>query len=861
MAQAASTYLGEQRRRSTRIDQALPLIVRGVDLLGQPFEERTATQSVSFHGCRYASKHHLPKNTWVTLEIPSGYGQRGPYCARVRVAWIQRPRTLRDLFQVGAEMETGGNIWGVSFPPKDWTAGGDALEMQNKREIKSTVATDQALLLATAQENDASLESYLESAFNALAGASSQTAKPAGEVNISDSSLFDELRSQFHTQSQRAIEEARAVAERLVKDRATEFHAEQKTTAQAFYEKWRVEFEKGQTDAKDQISTELSQQLAAQISRVKQEVHENLSTTWESTIERTQAALMDWERRAERLREESRTASEEVTVQAEQRIDEKLKRQLEALRQELASVQATKPDEERTPAQTSAMTEGMREQLQSEVEQTRAQWIELLESSLDSAAQKLAGRLTETSQQMVQTAEHRLASRVAELQEESGLSTEAARAALEEMKAAIEQEIGQAKTSLTQIQQEAAHFSDYSRQLEAASQDSFNELRQRLESSVATRTSEMERQGAELQGQIMARAENLLGQASQRVVAQTIEELNVKISPQLERAADAVRQLSAREQQAEEILRIHRERLRQVGEQVQREAAARMSEVLSELRGSLDGAGKETLAKWNAEFAANGAQALQHASATLDETVEGKLQTAATQLAERLDSAKSEFAQSAEEHLKSAKGEFAREATAAAADFAQVLQQASSNALEGFSASLDAQAEEGRARAVAATQQLTQSLEAHAETAFDDFQQRISAQTGVSLVQSSQRLAAQTEAALETLQQRGEGKLAEWTEKHKSLGEAAYNNFEGRLRAASDSQLNSCFQQLDDLGRNRIDFLVHTAEEAMRKACFDVFDGMARAVKEKLLGAITESPDSPRPTVLENNPREHRASA
>ncbi|MGH7745491.1 MAG: PilZ domain-containing protein, partial [Candidatus Dormibacteria bacterium] len=114
--------MGEQRRRSTRIEQTLPLIIRGVDLLGQPFEERTATQSLSFHGCRYASKHHLPKNTWITIEVPAGHAQKEPLNARARVTWIQRPRTLRELFQVGVELETGSNVWGIALPPEDWAS-------------------------------------------------------------------------------------------------------------------------------------------------------------------------------------------------------------------------------------------------------------------------------------------------------------------------------------------------------------------------------------------------------------------------------------------------------------------------------------------------------------------------------------------------------------------------------------------------------------------------------------------------------------------------------------------------------------------------------------------------------------------
>lgn len=65
----ASNQSSTERRRSQRILESLPLTVRGIDLLGQPFEERSTTLAFNLHGCRYSSKHHLPRNTWVTLDL------------------------------------------------------------------------------------------------------------------------------------------------------------------------------------------------------------------------------------------------------------------------------------------------------------------------------------------------------------------------------------------------------------------------------------------------------------------------------------------------------------------------------------------------------------------------------------------------------------------------------------------------------------------------------------------------------------------------------------------------------------------------------------------------------------------------
>src|SRR5246127_1982822 len=119
---ALSNDPGTQKRRSTRIVQAVPLTVTGVDALGQPFKERTTTVMVNCHGCKYQSKHYVPKNSMVTLDIPTPEPGRPPHSVQGRVVWVQRPRTVRELFQIGLEFETPGNVWGIAFPPDDWQA-------------------------------------------------------------------------------------------------------------------------------------------------------------------------------------------------------------------------------------------------------------------------------------------------------------------------------------------------------------------------------------------------------------------------------------------------------------------------------------------------------------------------------------------------------------------------------------------------------------------------------------------------------------------------------------------------------------------------------------------------------------------
>ncbi|HXO88946.1 MAG TPA: hypothetical protein VN885_09860 [Candidatus Acidoferrales bacterium] len=109
-----------QKRRSTRIVQAVPITVAGVDALGQPFKERTTTVMVNCHGCKYQSKHYVPKNSTIKLEVPRTDPSQPPRLLQGRVVWVQRPRAVRELFQIGLEFEVAGNVWGIAFPPEDW---------------------------------------------------------------------------------------------------------------------------------------------------------------------------------------------------------------------------------------------------------------------------------------------------------------------------------------------------------------------------------------------------------------------------------------------------------------------------------------------------------------------------------------------------------------------------------------------------------------------------------------------------------------------------------------------------------------------------------------------------------------------
>jgi hypothetical protein len=111
---------GAENRRSTRVIHAVPVTIRAQDALGQSFEEFTSTVTVNCNGCKYESKHYIPKGSGLTIEIGPRQRGSGSRIFPARVVWVQRPRTYREIFHIAVEFEVPGNVWDIKVPPKDW---------------------------------------------------------------------------------------------------------------------------------------------------------------------------------------------------------------------------------------------------------------------------------------------------------------------------------------------------------------------------------------------------------------------------------------------------------------------------------------------------------------------------------------------------------------------------------------------------------------------------------------------------------------------------------------------------------------------------------------------------------------------
>ena len=403
-----------ERRRSERVPESLPLVVRGIDLLGQPFEERTTTLAFNLHGCRYTSKHHLPRNTWVTLEIPQSVAQgvaqgvapgNSRSALRARVAWVQRPHSIRDFFQIAVELESPANIWGHGGA--DWTGAAvqapesTAVLARSIPRFSERAETDSAAgnLRNFMDHNkpEARNESReLHAAGEFARQAAQETSQQAESAPAADNPLLRELRAELDRQAKDAVLSAAEQAREEVLQTAAATASERKASAEALFSNWKSEIEKMQASAREEFF--------AQVAAKQEEALGALHSGFEEKFGHARELLGEIARQSEALRAESSNAEE-----ANSRVARALL-QFEAA-DAARTTRSPEPSKEEIAGRESAAAE-WRQRLESEMTVAQGQWNELLQSSLDNNLQRMVEQLSERSQEALRNAEQKMTERL-----------------------------------------------------------------------------------------------------------------------------------------------------------------------------------------------------------------------------------------------------------------------------------------------------------------------------------------------------------------------------------------------------------------------------------------------------------------
>ncbi len=618
-----------RKRRSTRIMQAVPLAVTGVDALGRPFTERTSTLIINCHGCRYQSKHYVLKNMWVTLEVPHPETGQPPRSVRGRVAWIQRPRTVRQLFQVALELEVPGNTWGIAFPPPDWFAPSEAarsasaysgvpesttklaepaeihLPLTESEPVAAPVQDNLRVFPAPASATDASLQLARHMA-RLVADAKQQIQASAREVAAQAVAAerrvsMEEWAHEFSVAREQLSQQVASAIAKIQEESDTRSRAAHAAAAEALQR----ELPRWIAPQLEELTRELTQRISDRGTAERSEQAQHLARA----IETLSAISQQAEESAARLRAQAEQSETQIANRAQESMSEveevARQREVAANAHREAMSAAAKEIQEKVAAALSEAHSSWQGQLHSEVSAAQARWHSTLENSSNAAHEKVTTGLDEHARGIVSQMQEETGRQTAAVRESMSNGLAEAEKRVAELRESLQQEVarqaaavretmsgGTVETEQRVAELRSASLEETSRQTAAAREavgNAANEAEQRITGLHNSLQEQVERQTATVRESLSG----VTSETEQRIsgLRNSLQEQSQWLEAALGRAAEATERLehfSARtetaqrqalagfESQVDDVLSLHRNELHRRSETLLEEINARI---------------------------------------------------------------------------------------------------------------------------------------------------------------------------------------------------------------------------------------------------------------------------------------------
>ena len=251
--------------------------------------------------------------------------------------------------------------------------------------------------------------------------------------------------------------------------------------------------------------------------------------------------MEELERRTESLRSELGAAETTTSHLAQLRL------QVETLHARVEEQMKGRPpgEESKVADEEAAMIE-WRRRLKRESDTARGQWMELLDSSLDSAMQRLAARLGDETQNALSAGDRQIEARAAELSGPALAKLAEAREALTHVESMLDARSVErtriasgARTGYRTAQGELGAVGMRGR-------STIERLERRLERILANQTAELNQRAEALAAGLVQRITPALETAGQSFIHQTLADVQARLAPHIERLPELLRELGAR---------------------------------------------------------------------------------------------------------------------------------------------------------------------------------------------------------------------------------------------------------------------------------------------------------------------------
>lgn len=888
-----------RKRRSTRIMQAVPLTVTGVDALGRPFQERTSTLLINCHGCRYQSKHYVLKNMWVTLEVPHPETGQEPRVSRGRVTWIQRPRTVRELFQIGVELEIPGNIWGIAFPPPDWfpapeaavptlPAPGMELPADNSVPTEEWSApgepahADNILVMGAATSQAAAPTGTQDMALHLARQVAKMVVEARQQIQAAvreaaSKSVSQEMKplltaveSQLHSAAAKAVQSAIEDHAKHWIERASErIDLQARASSEELRETWGRDLDTRIEDAQTLMAARLTT-----LEQAEQETFQAaLNASVEAAIDRLHQSTGAAGERAEQAREQFEKSRQELKAT----VEEATRRWEQVLSGRTAGAAAQME-------KLQAAANNLSAQIQSAIEQGEQSWRARLDADMGAAQKRSAELASGAADHAVKAAAERIAKESAKelhdvraqfKQESADLQKRAedlhaqSRKGLADLHAEWQEETARGRAALVDIQNAGTRAAEAARLVEQMQQAAAANLEKRMTELLETATHELgSRTEAAISG-MANRLEPMLETAASQSIAKLGEQLESELAPQIQRARNILQRLSAGSASVEDTLKQQQEQLWQASARFVQEASARLQENAAGAQQEWQEAARIAMAKWVEDLDTRATDITHTAIETLYKSAnwyEKKVQTqmqasldkgleqAAESLRARagemsglfateldhysrsfVEHTKGQLAETASEALAGTNQKITEAAEAASLEVGGHARRAAQTEIDKFTAALHNAFDQSAAHLEAHTVQVRSRLSAETRQTLASLQTDMKQRTQEGIVAARKELDAQTAAARESRRAELESQEQEFGDRVSKQSDAALDTYKNRLENASNAWLLTTAAKLNQQADHQIEAMADKAEEKLRQTFTQVFANIGETLRQRLM--------------------------
>ncbi|HXY01313.1 MAG TPA: hypothetical protein VEI54_10355 [Candidatus Limnocylindrales bacterium] len=872
---AANATTELRKRRSTRIVQAVPLVVTGVDALGRPFAERTSTLIINCHGCRYQSKHYVLKNMWVNLEVPHSEPGHSPRRVRGKVAWIQRPRTVRQLFQVALELEVAGNAWGIAFPPDDWfnfpeegpflpnglapaDQSGSALPLMPSEmplpiaEAEPGVAAPDNIRIfpAPTSPTDASMQLARQVA-RLLAEAKQQIHAAAREaaveaVNAERRLAFEQWEQKYSAFREEVARETAHAVGTIQEEAQTRARTAQAAAAEAL----KNELPRWLAPQLEQLTHQLTAQLAREGATQREQHEKQLSSTHDAL----QTLCTQAEEAAAKLKAQAETVETQVATRMEEaarRTEEEARQreQVEGTHHEALNAAVQAMQERVATAQDEAQN-SLRDHLTQEVQAAQTRWQGELEGTLNAAQGKAAEDLKQLTQELQKQLEE-AGSRQSSLTKEE---REAQTKRLEEV--------------LVRAQEISLRLEKHAGLIEAVQQQAVEGFQSQLDGVLSLHRNELQRQSETMFEEIHSRIRNSFETANSEALEKLDEQIQSKVAPHVQQTEDAIHRLAGGRSLLDAAMTMQQDRIRTAADEAFAESLARFRENLGSVEQILNESA-QAISGHHLEDLENKAVDLKHRSAEemfkTAEWYEKKTQTQLQNLSEKaveetgkqlrekagelsgtfanelnntnrsfVAQARQQMEETVQEAFERIRTLFAEAADTTSAAFTDEIQRNARQELEGFSELMNRSVTESQERVEAARVEFSHTLTAQQEDFVKRFKASMADAVGRGVVEAHEKVESGFAVLWDSWKRMNETNLTELRVALGKFSDEGAEQYRARLENISNSWMVATVATLDHQSRDVIAKIAATAEAQLREATAEVFARFGETLRERL---------------------------